>query len=89
LLALHRCPCPSVQSPCSSFSATCGVSLQSLRLALHTCNWSIDTKPCFDLLHLAIWLHVMSHIQWAPSSHVWPLQTYPSHFYPHGSSCSH
>jgi hypothetical protein len=51
--------------------------------------FTLATKPCFDLLHLAIWLHVMSHIQWAHSSHVWPLQTYPSHFYPHGSSCSH
>ena len=33
-----------------------------------------QAKPCLDLLHLAIWLHVMSHMQWAPSSHVWALQ---------------
>ena len=54
---------------CSSFPSTCGLSLQSLQLALHTCNRSIDAKPCLNLLHLATRLHVMSHMQWVPSSH--------------------
>jgi hypothetical protein len=68
-------PCPSVPSLCSSFFATCGASLQSVWLALHTCNRSIDVKPCLDLLHLATWLHVMSHMQWAHSlTHRWTLK---------------
>jgi hypothetical protein len=33
-----------------------------------------QAKPCLDLLHLVTWLHVMSHMQWAPPSYVWPLQ---------------
>ena len=28
-----------------------------------------QAKPHLDLLHLVTWLHVMSHMQWAPSSH--------------------
>ena len=60
-LALHRCLDPSAPSLCSSFPATCGLSLQSLQLALHTCNWSIDAKLCLDLLYLGTRLHVMSH----------------------------
>ena len=62
-LALHRCLCPLTLSLCSSFSATCGASFQSLRIAPHTCNWSIVVKPCLDLLYLATWLHVMYHMQ--------------------------
>ena len=68
-LALHRCLGPSAPSLCSSFPATCDLSFQSLQLTLHTCNRSINAKPCLDLLHLATWLHVMSHMQWVPSSH--------------------
>ena len=65
---------------CSSFPATCGLSLQSLQLALHTCNQSIDAKPCLDLLHLATRLHVMSHMQWVPSSHYMSIASTLSHF---------
>ena len=28
-----------------------------------------QAKPHLDLLHLVTWLHVMSHMQWAPLSH--------------------
>jgi hypothetical protein len=30
-----------------------------------------QAKPCLDLLHLVTWLNVMSHMQWAPSSHLY------------------
>ena len=44
------------------------------QLALHTCNQSI--KPSLVLIFsvLVTWLSVMSHMQWAPSSHLWALQ---------------
>ena len=72
-LALHRCFGLSAPSLFSSFSATwfitskpptCPSCLQPVHLA----------KPHLDLLHLVTWLHVMFHMQWAPSSHVWSLQ---------------
>ena len=55
-------------------SQPCDLSLQSLWLALHACNQSI--KPSLILIFptLVTWLHVMSHMQWAPSSHVRALQ---------------
>ena len=61
LLALHRCFGPS--APKSSlnlaFTLATGPSSQVLSLIFST---------------LITWLHVMSHMQWAPSSHVWALQ---------------
>ena len=34
----------------------------------------VQAKPHLDLLHLVTWLHVMSHMQCALSSHVWAFQ---------------
>ena len=44
------------------------------RLALHTYNRSIEPSLILIFSTLVTWLHVMSHMQWAPSSHVWALQ---------------
>ena len=54
---------------CSSFPSTCGLSLQSLQLALHTCNWSIDAKPCLDLLYLAT-SNIPCHVSCAMNSFI-------------------
>jgi hypothetical protein len=55
----------------SSFTVTRGPSLQSLRLALHTCNRYVEPSHVLIFSILIRWLHVMSHKQWAPpSSHV-------------------
>jgi len=51
-----------------------GPSLQSLQLALHACNRSIKPSLVLIFSTLVTWLNVMSHMQWAPSSHVWALQ---------------
>jgi len=53
---------------CSSFTVTHGPSLQSLWLALHSCNRSIESSLILIFSTLVTWLYVMSHIQWAPSS---------------------
>jgi hypothetical protein len=72
-LAFHHCLCPSVPSLAQALRPR-GLSLQSLQLALHACNRSI--KPSLILIFsiLVTWLHIMSHMQWAPSSYVWALQ---------------
>jgi hypothetical protein len=44
------------------------------QLSLHTCNWSIEPSLVLIFSTLVTWLNVMSHMQWAPSSHVWALQ---------------
>ena len=80
LLGLHCCLAPLAPSLCSSFPATCGLSLQSLQCSLHTCNWSINAKPYLDLLHLATRLYVMSHMQWIPSLHYMSKASTLSHF---------
>ena len=59
---------------CSSFTVTRGPSLQSLRLAHHSCNRSIKPSLILIFSTLVTWLHVMSHMQWAPPSshhHLW------------------
>jgi hypothetical protein len=71
-LAFQRCLCPSVPSLAQA-SPPCGPSLQSLQLTLHTCNQSIKPSLVLIFSTLVTWLHVMSHMQWAPSSHVWSL----------------
>ena len=40
------------------------------QLTLHTCNRSIKPSLVLIFSTLVTWLHVMSHMQWAPSSHV-------------------
>ena len=68
-------PLPSsIGAKSSQASPPHGPSLQSLQLALHVCNRSI--KPSLVLIFsiLVTWLHVRTHMQWAPSSHVWALQ---------------
>jgi hypothetical protein len=64
--------CRSIDAKsCSSFTVTRGPSLQSLRLALHTCNRSIEPSHVLIFSTLITWLNVMSHMQWAlSSSHV-------------------
>ena len=59
LLAFHRCLGPSAPSP---------------RLALHSCNRSVKPSLVLIFSTLVTWLHVMSHMQWVPSSYVWALQ---------------
>ena len=52
--------------------------VRSIALKPPTCPSHLQpvhqAKRCLDLLHLATWFDVMSHMQWAPSSHVWPSQ---------------
>ena len=59
-LALHRCFGPSAPS----HHSTCPSHLQPVHRA----------KSFLMFSTLVTWLHVMSHMQWAPSSHVWALQ---------------
>ena len=72
-LAFYHCLRPSTSSLAQA-SPPHRPSLQSLQLALHACNRS--SKPSLVLIFsiLVIWLYVMSHMQWTPSSHVWALQ---------------
>ena len=68
-LALHHCFIPSAPSLAQA-SPPRGLSLQSLRLALHSCNRSIKPSLILIFSTLVTWLNIMSHMQWAPSSHV-------------------
>jgi hypothetical protein len=71
-----------------SFTVTRGPSLQSLRLALHTCNWSV--KSCLDLLHLDDM--TQCHVSCAISSSIITCASFatsPSYFHLHGICCSH
>ena len=72
-LAFHRCLCPSA-SILAQASPPCDPLLQSLQLALYDCNGSIKPRLVLIFSTLVTWLNVMSHMQWAPSSHVWALQ---------------
>jgi hypothetical protein len=72
-LALHHC-LRSLAPSLARASPPCGPSLQSLQLALHACNQSIKPSLVLIFSTLVTWLNVMSHMQWAPSSHVWALQ---------------
>ena len=73
LLAFHRCLRPSVPSLAQA-SPPRGPSLQSLQFALHPCNRPIKPSLVLIFSTLVTWLNVKSHMQWAPSSHVWALQ---------------
>ena len=44
------------------------------QLALHTCNRSVEPSLVLIFSTLVTWFNVMSHMQWAPSSHVWASQ---------------
>ena len=72
-LAFHRCLRPSVPSFAQASPPRCP-SLQSLQVALHTCNQSVEPSHVLIFSTLFTWLNVISHMQWAPSSHVWALQ---------------
>ena len=63
---LHRSMAPSLYSSIPPR----GPVLQSLRLALHFCNRSIKPSLILIFSTLVTWLHVMSHMQWAPSLHI-------------------
>jgi hypothetical protein len=73
LLVFYHCLRPLAPSLAQT-SPPHGSLLQSLQLALHACNWSIKPNLVLIFSTLVIWLNVMSHMQWAPSSHVWALQ---------------
>jgi hypothetical protein len=73
LLAFHHCLYPSAPSLAQA-SPPYGPFLKRLQLALHACNRSIKPSLVLIFSTLVTWLHVMSHMQWSPSSHVWPLQ---------------
>ena len=78
--AFHRCLHPSVSS-LDQASPPHDLLLQSLQLALHTCNRSINPNHVLIFSTLVTWLNVMSHLQWAPSSsHVWALQHFQAIF---------
>ena len=72
-LAFHCFLRPSLSSLAQA-SLPRGPSLQSLELSLHACNRSIKPSLVLIFSTLVTWLHVMSHMQWYPSSHVWALQ---------------
>jgi hypothetical protein len=72
-LAFRRCLCPLTPSLAQA-SRPHSPSLQSLLLALYACNRSIKLSLVLILSTLVTWLNVMSHMHWAPSSHVWALQ---------------
>jgi hypothetical protein len=44
------------------------------QIFLYTCNRSIKSSLVLIFSILVTWLNVMSHMQWAPLSHVWALQ---------------
>jgi hypothetical protein len=58
---------------CSSLLATRFIASKPLTYSSHL-QLVHQAKPHLDLLHLVTRLHVMSHMQWAPSSHVWAMQ---------------
>ena len=72
-LAFHHCLRPSTPNLAQA-SPPRGLSLQSLQFALHACNRSIKPSLVLIFSTLVTWFNVMSHMQWAPSSHVWALQ---------------
>ena len=56
---------------CPSFTASRSVASKPW-LALHHCNRSIKPSLVLIFSTLVTWLHVMSHMQWAPSHrHMW------------------
>ena len=69
-LALHHSLGPLAPSLAKA-SPPRGLSLQSLRLALHACNRSIKPSLILIFSTSVTWLHVMSQMQWAPSSHIY------------------
>ena len=66
LLALHRCLGPSAPNLAQA-SPPRGPSLQSLVLPFLHCNRSIKPSLVLIFTTLVTWLHVMTHMQWAPS----------------------
>ena len=64
---------------CPSFTATRSLASKPW-LALHHCNRSIKPSLVLILSTLVTWLHVMSHMQWFPSSHNMILASTLSHF---------
>ena len=88
-LAFHCCLRPSASSLAQA-SPPRSPSLQSLQLALHACNWSIEP------IHVLIFLHLdhmtQCHISFAMSSFIIicvSFATSPSHFHLRGICCSH
>jgi hypothetical protein len=75
---------------CSSFTVTRGLSLQSLQLALYTCNWSIEPSHVLIFSTLITWLKC--HVSCAMSSFIITcvnIATTPSHLHRHGICCLH
>ena len=55
---------------CSSFTASRSITLKPW-LALHHCNQSIKPSLVLIFSTLVTWLHVMSHMQYAPYHYLW------------------
>ena len=88
-LILHRCLRP-LASTLAQASSPRGPSLQSLRLALHTCNRSI--KPSLVLIFSTFDHMTQCHVSCAMSSFIFTcvsFATSQSHFHLHGICCSH
>ena len=78
-LALHRCPCPSAPSLCSSFTATWSVTPKPSTCPSHL-QPVHQAKSCLDLIHLD---HMTPcHVSYAMSSFITCVSfaTSPSHF---------
>ena len=88
-LAFHHCLRPSAPSLAQA-SPPRGPSLQSLQLALHACNRSIEPSHVLIFLHLD---HMTQcHVSFAMSSFIITcvsFATSPSYFHLHGICCSH
>ena len=79
LLVLHHRLGPSVPSLAQA-SPPRGPSLQSLVLPFLHCNRSIKPSLVLIFTTLVTWLHVMTHMQWVPSSHYMSIASTLSHF---------
>ena len=64
---------------CPSFTASRSITSKPW-LALHHYNQSIKSNLVLIFSTLVTWLHVMSHMQWVPSSHYMSIASTLSHF---------
>ena len=65
--------------PYPSFTASRSIASKSW-LALHHCNRSIEPSLVLIFSTLITWFHVISHMQWVPSSHYMSITLTLSYF---------
>ena len=65
---------------CPSFTASRSLASKPWVALLH-CNRSIKPSLVLIFTTLVTWLHVMTHIQWVPSSHNMSIASTLSHFF--------